>query len=103
MLEPPLEIEIFLHPAAAGIQNQAGKHQGLSIVQILFDQNLPLVGEPLGDPGVSIARQIDEVATLVDAVKINGLRSTRCITRERQLFVAGKGVNQAGLANVTSP
>ena len=56
MLEPPLEIEIFLHPSAAGIQNQAGKHQSLSIVQILLDQNLPLAGEPLGDPGISIAR-----------------------------------------------
>jgi hypothetical protein len=31
------------------------------------------------------------------------LRSARCIARERQLFVAGEGVNQAGLANVTSP
>ena len=56
MLEPPLQIEIFLHPSAAGIQNQAGKHQGLPIVQILLDQNLPLLGEPLGDPGISIAR-----------------------------------------------
>ena len=68
-----------------------------------FQLKFPLIGKPLGDPGISITRQIDEKELVVDTVKIDCLRSARCIACECQLFVSGEGVNQAGLANVTSP
>src|SRR4051812_14928149 len=104
MLQPPLQIEILLHPAATGIENQAGKLQGLPILQILIDQNLPLVREPLRNPGITISGKIDEVHRFVNnSIKVNRLCSTRCVTRESQLFLAGEGVDQAGLSYVASP
>jgi len=103
MFQPPLQIEILLHPSAAGIQNQAGKLQGLPILQILFDQNLPLLRKLRGNPGIPISRKIDEIHSSIDPIKINRLCSTRCVTRESQLSLAGKGVDQAGLSYVTSP
>ena len=57
----------------------------------------------LRDPGVSISRKIDEVELPVDPVKIDRLRATRCVAGERQPFLPGQGINQAGLPDVASP
>ena len=103
MLQPPFQIEIFLHPSAAGVQHQAGKLQGLPIVQILFDQFFPFHHKLLRHLGISISRKIDEIECAVDTIKINRLRSTRGITCERQPFLPGESVNQTGLSYVTSP
>src|SRR4051794_28594768 len=98
MLEPPLEIEIFLHPAAAGVQNQAGELQAIPFLQVLLNEDLPLARKLHGHPGITIPGKIDEVHLLVDPIKIDSLCATRCVTRESQLFLAGEGVDEAGLS-----
>ena len=103
MLEPPLQLQILLHPSAAGIQDQAGKLQGFPLLQILVDQLLPFLLVARRHPGVSVTREIDEVERAVDPVEIDRLRATRRVAGKRQPFLPGQGVNQAGLPDVTSP
>src|SRR5690242_9757568 len=102
MLEPPLQIEILVHPSAAGIQYQAGKLQRFPLLQVLVDQLLPLQLVTRRHPGVSVPRKIDEVEGSVDTVKIDRLRATRGAAGESQPFLAYQGVDQARLPYITS-
>jgi len=102
ILEPPLQVQILVHPSAASVQNQAGKSQGFRIFQVLSNEFLPFELVPQGHAGISISGQIDEVEGSVDAIKIDRLRSTRGIAGESQPFAPRQGVEQAGFPNVTS-
>src|ERR1035438_6535525 len=103
LLEPPLQVQIVVHPSAASVQDQAGKSQGFRILQVLLDQFLPFELVPYGHTGVSVSGQIDEVVGAVDAIKIDRLRSTRGVTGESQPFPPHQRVDQAGFPYVTSP
>jgi len=102
-LQPLLELQIPFHPAPAGIQDQEGKIQRLPVQQVALDQVSPLAGHLLGNPGVTVPGEIDEIERSVDSVKIERLRAARSATGESQPFAPYQGVNQAGLPYVTSP
>src|SRR4051794_31498442 len=102
MLEPPLQVQILVHPSAAGIQYPAGQLQGIPLLQILIDQLLPLQLMPWRHAGISIPRKIDEVKRPINPVEVDRLRATRGATGEGQPFLADQGVDQTGLPYITS-
>jgi hypothetical protein len=62
-----------------------------------------------GNLGITISRQIDEVTTAQiggptsNPIKVDRLRSTRCVTGVSQPLGADQGIDQAGLSDVASP
>src|SRR5947207_12833217 len=102
MFEPPLQVEILFHPSAAGIDDQAGKLQALPLLQILVNQNFPLLRESGRHPRITIPGEIDEIERILDTVKVNSLRSTRRGTCESQPLRAGQGGKQAGLTKLAA-
>src|ERR1700675_4605349 len=103
VLEPPFQVQILVHPSTAGIQYQAGKLQGLPILQILIDQNLPLRRKVRRNPGISISWQIDEIERSIDTIKIDRLCPARRVAGKSQALLTNQRINQAGFPNVTSP
>jgi len=103
MLEPPLQIQILFRPSAASIEYQAGRLQKLPLLQIVLNQLLPIPGERERNPRVTISGKIYEIKRIVDTIKIDRLRATRCVAGESQPFLADQGIDQAGFSYVTSP
>jgi hypothetical protein len=68
----------------------------------MLNQILPFRNHRQRNPGVTISRQIDEVKRSVNTIKIDRLRPTWRIARERQPFLLCQGVQQTGLTYVTS-
>ncbi len=100
--QPLLQIQILLHPTAAGVEYQDAKVQNLSFQQITFNELFPLERSVLGNPSVSVPWKIDEIMRTVDSIEVDRLRATGSVTGKSQPFCAREGIDQAGLANVTA-
>src|SRR5579864_5721464 len=103
MLKPPLQVQIFFRPSAAGIEYQTGRLQILPFLQIVLNQLFPFPSDRRRNPRVTISGKIDEIKSVVDTIKIDRLRSTRCVAGESQPSLASQGIDQAGFSYVTSP
>src|SRR5260370_43060 len=100
--QPLLQIQILLHPTAAGVEYQDAKVQNLSFEQITFNELFPLERSVLGDPSVSVPWKIDEIMRTVDSIEVDRLRTTGFVAGESQPFRTRQGIDQAGLANIAT-
>ena len=102
VLQPVVEIDVFLHPAAARIQEDAAQNQRRPPGQIVFNQLFPGILQGEGNPGIPIPRQIDEAPSVLYSEKIDGLRATWSGTGVRQTLHPRERVEQSGLTHITS-
>ncbi len=68
----------------------------------MFNELCPLALGGKGRPRVSVPRKVDEIEIVVYSIEVNRLRTTGCITGERQPAFSRERINQAGFSDVAS-
>ncbi len=101
-LEPFFQVEILIHPAAARVQNQKRHFQCLSFFQITFNEPRPLLLRRQRYLGITIARQINEIEAVIDAIKVDRLGSAWSVAREREPRYPCYRIDKAGLTDIAS-
>ncbi len=102
-LEPFFQVEILVHPAASRVHNQKRHAKCLSFFQIAFNEPCPLLLRCQRHLGVTIAGQIDEVEAVIYAVEVDGLGTARRVAGKSEALNPCYRIDEAGLADVTSP
>ena len=100
--KPASQVQVARHPPAPGVQHDNTKIQSLSFEQIAFNELFPLEPSIFGDPSVSVSWKVGEMILAADSVKVYCLRATGLVAGESQPFLPRQGINETGLANVTT-
>jgi len=101
-VQPFLEFQVKIRGSESSVHEMDDHSNGRTYPKILFNQTAPLSACRLSGPGVTVARQVDQIKRTVKPVKIDTLSLARRGAGSGNAFSSCQPVDQAGFSYVRS-